>query len=124
MTDERATPGGAAMPAELAKILSEEGWWTHPDGDLFVWEVVPGENGPCIRVAFEDGGWWVTCETDGTTQSDIDELVALVICMARIHRAIGTPLGHFVGTFGGLQALAMGERAIVGRGAAEEAGQR
>ncbi len=94
------------MSDELRAILSEPGWWSHDDGDLFVWKVVPVSTGPMVRVAFEDGDWWVTCETDGSTSSDLDALLAVLICMMRVHRAIGTPLGHLEGTMAALSAMA------------------
>ena len=94
------------MPEELREILSEPGWWSHEDGDLFLWAVTQSDNAPAVRVALEDGDWWVSCESDGYSVSDLDELVALTICMVRVHHAIGTPLGHFAKTFTGLAALA------------------
>lgn len=87
------------MPEALTEILAEPGWWHSDDRELFRWEAMAWKGFPAIRVAWEHGEWWATFESDGSVILDVDYLLSMVACLVRVHRAIGTPLGHFTRSF-------------------------
>ena len=116
----KASKDVQGIPEAFQELITEPGWWHHPDADLWIWRIQSCGDYLSVRVAREYGEWWVTCESDGSVFMDLGVLIALTSRMLRVYDALGLPdEGAFV-ALSELGRLAGWQRVRVRQAASED----